>query len=30
VIEGRTTTQRLSYDQINTALVQTELNRKDA
>ena len=30
LIEGRTTSQRLSYDQINTALVQTELNRKDA
>ncbi|KAA1398096.1 ribosome maturation factor RimP [Aeromicrobium ginsengisoli] len=30
VIEGRTTSQRLTYDQINTALVQTELNRKDA
>ena len=30
VIEGRTTSQRLAYDQISTALVQTELNRKDA
>jgi ribosome maturation factor RimP len=30
VIEGRTSNQRLAYDQINTALVQTELNRKDA
>jgi ribosome maturation factor RimP len=30
VIEGRTTGQRLTYDQISTALVQTELNRKDA
>lgn len=30
VIEGRTTNQRLAYDQISTALVQTELNRKDA
>ena len=30
VIEGRTTSQRLDYDQISTALVQTELNRKDA
>jgi len=30
VIEGRTTSQRLTYDQITTALVQTELNRKDA
>ena len=30
VIEGRTTSQRLTYDQISTALVQTELNRKDA
>ena len=30
VIEGRTSSQRLTYDQINTALVQTELNRKDA
>jgi ribosome maturation factor RimP len=29
-IEGRTTSQRLAYDQIITALVQTELNRKDA
>src|SRR5687768_8205650 len=30
VIEGRTSSQRLTYDQISTALVQTELNRKDA
>ena len=30
IIEGRTTIQRLAYDQISTALVQTELNRKDA
>ncbi len=30
VIEGRTTSQRLTYDQISIALVQTELNRKDA
>jgi ribosome maturation factor RimP len=30
LIEGRTTSQRLAYDQISTALVQTELNRKDA
>ena len=30
IIEGRTTSQRLAYDQISTALVQTELNRKDA
>ncbi len=30
VIEGRTASQRLAYDQITTALVQTELNRKDA
>jgi ribosome maturation factor RimP len=30
VIEGRATSQRLTYDQISTALVQTELNRKDA
>ena len=30
VIEGRTTSQRLAYDQISNALVQTELNRKDA
>ena len=30
VIEGRTASQRLTYDQISTALVQTELNRKDA
>lgn len=30
VIEGRTSSQRLAYDQITTALVQTELNRKDA
>jgi ribosome maturation factor RimP len=30
VIQGRTTSQRLAYDQISTALVQTELNRKDA
>lgn len=30
VIEGRTTSQRLTYDQISTALVQSELNRKDA
>jgi ribosome maturation factor RimP len=30
VIEGRTSSQRLAYDQISTALVQTELNRKDA
>lgn len=30
VIEGRTSSQRLTYDQITTALVQTELNRKDA
>lgn len=30
LIEGRTTSQRLTYDQISTALVQTELNRKDA
>jgi ribosome maturation factor RimP len=29
-IEGRNTSQRLTYDQISTALVQTELNRKDA
>jgi ribosome maturation factor RimP len=29
-IEGRTSSQRLTYDQISTALVQTELNRKDA
>jgi ribosome maturation factor RimP len=29
-IEGRNTSQRLTYDQIGTALVQTELNRKDA
>ncbi|MEJ7636178.1 ribosome maturation factor RimP [Aeromicrobium sp.] len=29
-IEGRSGSQRLTYDQINTALVQTELNRKDA
>lgn len=29
-IDGRTGSQRLTYDQIKTALVQTELNRKDA
>ena len=29
-IQGRNTSQRLAYDQISTALVQTELNRKDA
>lgn len=29
-IQGRTTTQRIPYDQVVTALVQTELNRKDA
>lgn len=29
-IQGRTSSQRLTYDQIANALVQTELNRKDA
>jgi ribosome maturation factor RimP len=29
-IEGRTSSQRLDYTQITHALVQTELNRKDA
>jgi ribosome maturation factor RimP len=29
-IEGRTSSQRLDYSQITHALVQTELNRKDA
>ena len=29
-IEGRSGSRRLTYDQIVTALVQTELNRKDA
>jgi len=29
-IQGRSSSQRLAYDQISTALVQTELNRKDA
>ena len=29
-IQGRNSSQRLAYDQISTALVQTELNRKDA
>jgi ribosome maturation factor RimP len=29
-IQGRSSTQRFTYDQINHALVQTELNRKDA
>jgi ribosome maturation factor RimP len=29
-IQSRTTTQRIGYDQVVSALVQTELNRKDA